>query len=109
MATRKTKRTPFRGRTWVMIGLLAFMGTAVIVVWRRSRGAAEERRIADLDSQLRDLQAQRTLLERDLRDAMSSSRIMPAAERRLGLRVATDSQLITLPRRTTSTVPPDSL
>jgi hypothetical protein len=79
--------------------LLAFVCTAVIVVWRRTRGVAEERAIAELDQQRRDLEAQRTLLESELREAMSAARIMPAAERRLGLRRATDSQLVTLTRR----------
>jgi outer membrane murein-binding lipoprotein Lpp len=83
----------------LIIALLAFVVTAVIVVWRRGRGVEEERRIAALDAQVRDLRAQQALLERDLREATGSARIKPAAERRLGLRMPSDSQLITLPRR----------
>ena len=93
----------------MVIALLAFVVTAVIVVWRRGRGYEEVRRIAALDAQVRDLQAQQALLERDLRDATSSARIKPAAERRLGLRMPSDSQLITLPRRVSGRVSvPDS-
>lgn len=99
MATRRRAAPRWRGRTVVAVILLAFVTTAAIVVWRRGRGVSEERRIAELDVQRRDLEAQRTLLERDLRNAMSSARIVPAAERRLGLRRATDSQLVTLSRR----------
>lgn len=98
MATRRRTAPRWRGRTVILVMLLAFVTTAAIVVWRRGRGVAEERRIAELDVQRRDLEAQRTLLERDLRDATSSARIVPAAERRLGLRRATDAELITLSR-----------
>ena len=80
------------------MALLAFIGTSVIVVWRRSRGSAEEQVIADLDQQKRDLLARQAQLESELRDATSASRIEPAAQRRLGLRRATDSQLVTLSR-----------
>jgi cell division protein FtsL len=87
-----------RAGTWLAIGLLAFVGTAVIVIWRRTRGVGEETRIAELEAQRRDLDAQRVSLERDLRTAMSASRIEPAAARRLGLRMPSDSQIVTLVR-----------
>ena len=87
-----------RAGAWLAVVLLAFVATSVIVVWRRARGAQEERAIADLDRQKRELVARRVALELELRTAMSAGRIIPAAERRLGLRVATDSQLITLVR-----------
>lgn len=110
MAARRPSRFAQRGGSLIVMFLLAFILTAVIVVWRRGRGFEEERRIAQLDSQVRDLQSRQALLERDLRDATSSARIKPAAERRLGLRMPSDSQLITLPRRSGSAAEaPDSL
>ncbi len=99
MPARRSSARRWRGRSLIVFVLLAFVGTAVIVVWRRGRGVAEERLIADLDRQRRDLEAQRVLLERDLREATSAARIVPAAQRRLGLRIATDSQLVTLSHR----------
>ncbi len=90
------------------MALLAFIGTSVIVVWRRSRGSAEEQIIADLDQQKRDLLARQALLESELRDAMSAERIEPAAQRRLGLRRATDSQLVTLSRQSRGAAVVDS-
>ena len=109
MATRRRSASAQRGRSLVVIALLAFVVTAVIVVWRRGRGYEEVRRIAALDAQVRDLEAQQALLERDLREATGSARIKPAAERRLGLRMPSDSQLITLPRRVSGRVNvPDS-
>ncbi len=109
MASRRGASSAWRGRTVVALALLAFVATAVIVVWRRTRGYAEVQRIAELDLQRRDLEARRALLERDLRDATSSARIVPAAERRLGLRRATDSQLVTLSRGAGSEPVNDSL
>jgi hypothetical protein len=58
----------------------------------------EEALIVDLDRARRDLDAQRVALERDIRQASSRERIEQVAERRLGLRVPSDSQLITLVR-----------
>jgi cell division protein FtsL len=58
----------------------------------------EEARIVELDRARRDLDAQRVVLERDLRQAGSRDRIESAAERRLGMRVPSDSQIITLVR-----------
>jgi len=58
----------------------------------------EEARIVELDRARRDLDAQRVALERDLRQASSRDRIESAAARRLGLRVPSDSQIITIVR-----------
>jgi cell division protein FtsL len=83
---------------WLAIVLLAFVVVAVIVVRRRERGLTEEARLVELDRTRRDLDAQRVALERDLRQAGSRDRIESAAERRLGMRVPSDSQIITLVR-----------
>jgi hypothetical protein len=87
-----------RAGGWLAIGLLAFVATSVIVVWRRARGTQEEGAIAELDRQRRELVARRVALEVELRTATSAGRIVPAAEGRLGLRAPSDSQLITLVR-----------
>lgn len=94
-----------RGRT-LIIGLVgAIMITGGIVVWRRSRGVDEDRRLAALDRQRRDLEARQALLERDIQDAVSGVRIIPRAERALGLRVPADSQVMTVTRMTPGAVP----
>lgn len=82
-----------------MVVLLAFMATAVIVIWRRGRGSSQEEAIAGLNEQRRELLAQQAMLESELREATSAARIEPAAARRLGLRRASDSQMVTLLRR----------
>jgi cell division protein FtsL len=90
--------TAQRGRLLLLALVAAVMITGGIVVWRRSRGVDEDRRIAALDRQRRDLEARQTLLARDIQDAMSGGRIIPQAERRLGLRVPSDSQVFTMTR-----------
>jgi cell division protein FtsL len=97
MTTRRSA-TAWRFGPWLAAGLLAFVVLAVIVVRRRERGMTEEARIVELDRARRDLDAQRVSLERDIRQAGSRDRIEQVAERRLGLRVPSDSQLITLVR-----------
>lgn len=107
-----TRRSAARGARTLIIGLIgAIMVTGGIVVWRRSRGVDEDRRVAALDRQRRDLEARQALLERDIQDAVSGVRIIPRAERALGLRVPSDSQVMTVTRASSDTEPsaPDSL
>jgi cell division protein FtsL len=96
--TPRRSATAKRFGPWLVMGLLAFVALAVIVVRRREVGVTEEARIVELDRARRDLAAQRVILERDIRQAGSRDRIEVAAERRLGLRVPSDSQIITLVR-----------
>lgn len=96
--TPRRSATAWRLGSWLAVGLLAFVVLAVIVVRRREIGVTEEARLVELDRARRDLDAQRVALERDLRQASSRDRIESAAARRLGLRVPSDSQIITLVR-----------
>ena len=89
---RKRKRGPLKGRALVAIELVLFVSVSMVVVWRRSIGVAGAREMRDLHRVRTALVSQRATLERDLSDATSRSRIVAAAERRLGLHVATESQ-----------------
>lgn len=106
MARRRTWSGRLGG--WFAIGLLAFVAAAVIVVWRRTRGDVEEQAIVSLEAERRDLEAQRVSLERDLQAAMSAGRIEPLARRMLGLRLPSDSQIVTLVRARGAERAPDS-
>jgi hypothetical protein len=99
MATPSTKRTarrsprgPLKGRAWIAIGLGVFLVVASLVVWRRSVGVATARDMRRLSDRQRALISEKTTLDRDIRSAMSRSRVIGEAERRLGLHVATDAQ-----------------
>lgn len=91
-ATRRKRRTPFKGRSLVAIGLIAFVAITSLVIWRRSVGVAAAKTMAKSLYEKRSLEAQRLRLENDLRDAQTLRRVVPEAERRLGLHVASDSQ-----------------
>lgn len=90
--TRRSPRSPLKGRAWVAIGLGVFLVVASLVVWRRSVGVATARDMRRLSDQQRALVSEKTTLDRDIRSAMSRSRVISEAERRLGLHVATDAQ-----------------
>lgn len=95
MAKRRVRR---RGRSGLALALVAFVLVAVLVVWRRTVGVEAERALAMMADQRRTLEAERARLEAQLREAESRGRIAPIAERRLGMRVATDSQYVVLSR-----------
>lgn len=82
--TRKT-RGPLKGRALVAIGLGVFLVVATVVVWRRSKGVANEKAINRMLEATRTLRAQEKTLENDLRMATSRRRVVPEAERRLGM------------------------
>ncbi|MFN9214402.1 MAG: hypothetical protein ACK6DK_07495 [Gemmatimonadota bacterium] len=93
----KGRREAPAGRTLAALGLGAFLVLATGVVARRSYGIAQARRLAALGEQRVQLEARRTQLERDIRAASSRVALMPVAERRLGMRMPSDSQVIYLP------------
>lgn len=95
--TRKTARAPLRGRARVAVGLLLFMLVAAIVVWRRSEGVATARAMQRMRTELRTLRAEQQDLENDLRRASSRRSVVSEAERRLGMRVPSESQTRFLP------------
>lgn len=95
-AAKARKRTPMKGRSMVAIGLALFITIAVIVVWRRSVGVATAVEMAKLEREKRMLVSQVTTLHSQLENASSRSRIVAAAEKRLGLHVATEFQRRTI-------------
>jgi len=87
-----------KGRGLVALVLLGFVLVATGVIWRRSVGVAQAREIQQLEQQRADLVARRAALEAEIRDATSRARLARVAEERLGMRVPSDNQVITLPR-----------
>ena len=87
-----------KGRAVVALALLGFVLVATGVIWRRSVGVAQARAIQQLEQQRADLTARRAALEAEIRDATSRAHLAPIAEQQLGMRVPSDSQVITLPR-----------
>lgn len=88
----------FRGRTLVGILLGAFVLIALSIVWRRTIGIAQAERLATLDSKRATLESDRARLDAEIRDASSRQNLGTAAERRLGMHVPTDRQVVILPR-----------
>jgi cell division protein FtsL len=91
------RRVAPRGRSIVALVLAAFLVVSGSVVWRRSRGTAEARRLHDLVTRRAELDAERAQLESEIQRLLSRERLVPVAQR-LGLVVPADSQLIYLPR-----------
>jgi cell division protein FtsL len=87
-----------KGRGLVALLLAGFVLVATGVIWRRSVGVSQTRAVQRLEQQRADLTARRAALEGEIRDATSRARLARVAEEQLGLRVPSDSQVITLPR-----------
>lgn len=95
---RKSSKPAMRGRGIVAIVLLGFVVVATSVIWRRSHGISQARSIRQLAGERSQLEAEKAALEAAVRDAASRVRIGPLVERRLGMQVPSDSQVIILPR-----------
>jgi hypothetical protein len=81
-----------RGRYVMALGLVAFLFT-------------EGQRLRELSEQRTELQARRTRLEGEIRSTLTLRRLGPIVERRLGLRMPADSQIILLTRPSGDSVP----
>lgn len=87
-----------RNRLRLALVLLGFLAIAVGVILRRTYGIAGARELVALDARRAALAAERLRLEGEVRAAASRARLQPIAERRLQMRVPSDSQVIIIPR-----------
>ena len=92
MATRGLKR----GRWFVAGGLIAFVVMSAAVIARRSYGHREGEAITALQRRKAALQSERVRLDQQIRDGSAASVIVPIAERRLGMHLPAESQMVML-------------
>jgi hypothetical protein len=83
-----------RGRHWVLLWLLVFLGGALVVVGRQTAAFRTARRLRDLREERSSLEARRAELERRIRVASSREVLVPTARRTLGLHEPADSEFI---------------
>lgn len=87
-----------RGRTLVGFVLAAFVLVALSIVWRRTIGIAEAERLALLDARRVELEGESARLGSEIRDASTRQTLGAMVERRLGMHIPTDRQVVILPR-----------
>lgn len=88
---------PLRGRHWVLLWLLVFLGGAVAVVTRQTTALHTARRLHDLREDRGSLEARRADLERRIRVASSRQVLVPKAKRAFGLHEPADSEFVLFP------------
>ncbi len=94
-----------RGRSIAAMILAGFVLVATGVIKRRTYGMAQQQEIERLKNRLDGLSAERETLESQIRTASSRARLGAIAEQRLKLSVATGSQLVFLPRKSSRDTP----
>ena len=95
----------FRGRSIAAMILAGFVLVATGVITRRAYGIAQQQEIERLKNRLDGLSSERETLESQIRTASSRARLGAIAEQRLKLSVATGSQLVFLPRKSSRDTP----
>jgi hypothetical protein len=83
-----------RGRHWVVLWLLVFLGGALVVVGRQTSAFRTARRLGELREERSSLEARRAELERRIRVASSRQVLVPLARRSLGLHEPADSEFV---------------
>jgi cell division protein FtsL len=80
----------------VAAGLVAFVVVSAAVIARRSYGHREGVELTALQRRKANLESERVRLQQQIRDASSRSVIVPLAERRLGMHLPLESQMVML-------------
>jgi cell division protein FtsL len=83
-----------KGRHWMILWLLIFLGGALAVVARQTAALRTARRLHDLREERSSLEARRADLERRIRIASSRQVLVPIAERSLDLHQPADSEFV---------------
>lgn len=100
-----TKRGSRSGRRTTALVLLAFLVLASAVVWRKTVGFSEGQKVRELAERRTELASRRTRLEGEIRSNLSLRKLGPIVEKRLGLKVPADSQIILLARPRADSLP----
>ena len=90
------KRGLKRGRWIIAGGLVAFVIVSTAVIARRSFGHREGIELTQLRRKKAALESERVKLGQQIRDGSSRSVIVPIAERRLGMHLPRESQMVVL-------------
>ena len=90
------KRGVKRGRWTVAAALILFVIVSAAVIARRSYGHREGVAVTALQRRKASLESERVRLGQQIRDASSRSVIVPLAERRLGMHLPSESQIVML-------------
>ena len=85
-----------KGRYWVALWLALFVGSAAVVQWRQTRALAAARELAALVAAHGALEVSRANFAQRVHRARSRAVLVPLAERRLGLRLPQDSEIVIL-------------
>lgn len=88
-----------RGRVWLGVWLLLFLGVAVAIVARQRGALATAARLRTLKNERLALEARRAEFETRIREASSRPVLVPIARQRLQLRDPSDSEAILLELR----------
>ena len=86
-----------KGRHWLMLWLVVFVGVLLAIATRQSAGFRTARRLGELREKRTALEARRAELERQISVASSRQVLVPLVERRLGLHQPSDSEFTLLP------------
>jgi hypothetical protein len=87
-----------KGRHWVAIWLAGFLAVAAAVVWRQTEALKTATTLRALQNARGALETGKAAAIADVRRARSRAVLVPLAERRLGLRLPQDSEIVILQR-----------
>lgn len=85
-----------KGRHWVALWLVAFLGAAWVVIARQTAAIRAARELAELRDERAALEGHRADLERRIREAEGRTELVPRATAR-GLHLPADTEMILLP------------
>ena len=83
-----------KGRHWLILWLLIFLGSALGVVARQTAAFRTARQLHDLREERSSLEARRAELEQRISVASSRDVLVPVARRSLGLHEPADSEFV---------------
>ena len=86
----------FKGRHWLVLWLMAFLGVAALIVWRQSASLAASRDVQQLEKTRGQLEVTRATLQAQVLRDKSRAVLVPLAQQRLGLRLPQDSEITIL-------------
>jgi cell division protein FtsL len=77
--------------------LIVMLGSLVTVTWRQTQGLALERELRDLEAERAVLETEQVTLGRRVEELRSRSRVLRVARERLGMRLPEENEIVFLP------------